>query len=66
MMIEKVFLVGVQEGKTTDFVDILRFKPLFYQSAIMNPTKLTEKVYLGVLQHPTNFQAKILTGKFYS
>jgi len=22
-------------------------------------------VYFGVLQHPTKFQAKILTGKFY-
>jgi len=30
-----------------------------------NPTKLAKKVYFGVLQHPSKFQAKISTGKFY-
>jgi len=44
----------------------LRFKPLFYQSTLTNPTKAAEQVYLGVLQYPTKFQAKILTGKLYS
>jgi len=32
----------------------------------MNPTKVAEKVYLRVSQHPTKFQAKTLTGEFYS
>jgi len=31
----------------------------------MKSTKVAEKVYLDVLQHPTKFQAKLLTGKFY-
>jgi len=48
-----------------DFEVILRFKPLLCHQASINPTKLAEKVYFGVLQHPTKFQLKILTGKFY-
>jgi len=30
------------------------------------PPKLRDQVYLSVLQHPTKYQAKILTGKFCS
>jgi len=48
-----------------DFV-FLRFKPLFCQSTLTNSTEVADSVYLGVLQHPTKFQAKILTGKLYS
>jgi len=68
MMIEKVetfFGWESNRAKTTDFV-LFRFKPLFSQPASTNPTKLAENVYAGVLQHPFNFQTKILTGKFYS
>jgi len=64
MMIKKVdtsFLGGAKGAKTSGFGAILRFKPHFHQSV---PTKLAE-VYFGVLQHPTKFQAKILTNKFY-
>jgi len=65
MMIKKVdtsFGGGSKGAKTSDFGGISRFKPFFCQPA---PTKLAEKVYLGVLQHPTKLQAKRLTGKFY-
>jgi len=66
-MIKKgeTFLVEDPSGKKHRFRDVLKFKPLFCQPAPTNPTKLAEKVYLGVLQHTTNFQAKILTDKFY-
>jgi len=56
---------GSKGAKTSDFGCILRFKPLFCQSAFTNPTNLAEKVYFGVLQHPNKFQVKIMTGKFY-
>jgi len=49
-----------------DFGGILRFKPRFCQPAPANPTKLAKNVYWGVLQHPTKFQAIILTGNFHS
>jgi len=52
-------------AKTMDFI-FLRFKSLFCQSIPTNPPKVAEEVCLSVLQHPTKFQAKILTGKFYS
>jgi len=68
MMIKKVdtsFVRRVQRGKTTVFGGILRFKPLFCQSASTNLAEVSEKVYLGVSQHPIKFQTKILTGKFY-
>jgi len=67
MMIKKVttFGGGSKEAKTTNFGGILRFKPLFWQPAPTNPTKLAEKLYLSVLQHPTIFQSKIFTGKYY-
>jgi len=54
---------GVKGGKNTHIGSILGFKPLFCQSALTTLNKLAEKVYLGVLQHPTKFQAEILTGK---
>jgi len=37
----------------------------FLQPTPTNPTKVAEEVYLSVLQHPTKYQAKILTEKFY-
>jgi len=43
----------------------LRFKPLICLSVGKNPTKLAEKVYFSVLQHPNKFQAKSLAGEFY-
>ena len=64
--VENSFGGESRRAKTTDFGDILRFKPLFCQPAPINPTKLAEKVgNLGVLQYPTKFQTKILTGKLY-
>jgi len=68
MMIKKVEknFGGVYKGaKIMDFGVILKFKLLFSQSAPISPTKLPEKVYLGVLHHPIKFQAKIYPGKFY-
>jgi len=68
MMIKKVdtfFLMGAKGAKTSDLGAILKFKPLICQSVSTNPTKLVERVYFGVLQHPTKFQAKILVEKFY-
>jgi len=68
MIIKKVdtsFLGGAKGAKTSDFGAILRFKPLICQSVATNPIKLAEKLYFCVLQLPTKFQAKILTGKFY-
>jgi len=35
-------------------------------STLKNRLKVTEQVFLGALQHPTKFQAKILTGKYFS
>ena len=53
---------GESKGaKNTDFGGILRFKLLLCQSAPTTPTKRAEMMLLGVLQHPTNFQAEILT-----
>jgi len=69
MVVKKVetFFGGwSKRAKNTDFGKFLRFKPLFCQQPPTNPTKVTEKVYLGVLQHPTKIEAEILTGKFYS
>ena len=68
MMIKKVefFLLRVQLGKPRISGVFLRFKPLFCQSTPTNTTKVAEQFYLGVLRHPTKFQAKILTRKFYS
>jgi len=56
--------LGVPRGKNLGFRAILRFKLLICQSVATNSTKLAKKVYLGVLQHPTKFQAKIMAGKF--
>jgi len=67
-MIKKVdiSLLGRAQGtKTPDFGAISRLKPLFCQDAHRTPTKPAKKVYFGVLQHPSVFQAKLLTGKFY-
>jgi len=68
MMIKKLklLLVGGPRGQNHGFRGILRFKPLFCQSALTTPTKLAENVYLGFLQHLIKFNAEILTGKFYS
>jgi len=62
-MIKKVETcwVGVHEGKNHGF----RFFLLLCSSASSNTTKHAKKVCWSVLQHPTEFQAKILTGKFY-
>jgi len=62
---EIVFWWGSMRAKRTDFGGVLRSKQLFSQSVPTNPTKVAKKVYVGVLQHPTKFQAKILTGTFY-
>jgi len=56
----------VKGGKKHGFRGILRFKPLFCESAPTAPTKLAEKVSLGVFQIPIKFQAEILTGKLFS
>jgi len=67
-MIKKVdtsFLGDAQGAKTSKFGAILRFNPLICQSVGTNPTKHAEKVFCGVLQHPTKFQANILAGKFH-
>jgi len=65
MMIKKVEknLGGGQMGQYPNCWVFLMFKLLFWQSVFTNPTKVAENVYLGVLQHPIKFQAKILTGK---
>jgi len=61
MMIKKVEVTfgGESNGeKNTDFGGILRFKPLFFQSAPTTTTKLTEKpllVVLNVLKHPSKY-----------
>jgi len=68
MMIKKVdtsFLGGAKGAKNTNCGAILRLKPLICQWVATNPTKLAQKVYFGVVQLPTKFQAKIRTGKFY-
>jgi len=68
MMIKKVdtsLLGGAKGAKASDFGAILRFRPHFCQLVPPNLTKLAEKVYFGVLQHPTKFQVNILRGKFY-
>ena len=67
MMIKKVdiFLMGGTTGRKQWISFFLRFKPLFFQSGPTNPTKVAEQVYLSVLQHPTEFQAKMLTGNFF-
>ena len=54
---------GSKRAKNTDFGWFLRFKPRFCQPPLTGPTKLAVNVYLVRLQHPTKFQAKILTGK---
>jgi len=59
MMIKQVvtsFVGGSKGSKTWDFGAILRFKPLICLSV---PTKLAEKVHLGVLQHPLNIKPKV-------
>jgi len=68
MMIPKVeiFHGRFKGAKTTDFEDFWRFQPVFSLSVPTSPTKVAEKVYLGVLQHPINLQSEILIGKFYS
>jgi len=53
------FLVGVQRGKNQGF-HFSWFNPLFCQSTPINPTKVAEQVYLGILQHPTKLQAEML------
>jgi len=63
--VENSFGGGSKGAKVTDFGGILRFKPLLCQPAPTNPTKVAKKVKLGVLQHPTKFQAKILTVIFF-
>jgi len=68
-MIKKVEISfgGEPKGaRNTDFGGIWSFKQLFCQSAPTTPTKRSEMMLLGVLQHPTKFQAEILTQKFYS
>jgi len=60
-----LFGEGSNVAKNTDFGGIYRFKPRFCQPVPTNPTKRAEKVYLGILQHHPNIQAKILTAKFY-
>jgi len=69
MMIKKVEISFGREpkgAKNMDFGGILRFKQLFCQSAPTSPTKRAEMMLLGVLQHPTKFQAEILTQKLNS
>jgi len=65
MMITKVENNFGGEAMSKDFGVFLTIKPFFWHSVPMNPTKAAEKVYLGVLQHPTKCRAKILAGKFY-
>jgi len=48
-----------------DWGEVLRFKPLFWQSVPTNSTEVLENMFFGVLHHPTKFEAKILTRKFY-
>ena len=69
MMIKQIdtsFLGGNKGAKPSNFGAIFRFKPLFCLSVPTNLRKRAEMVYFSVLQHPTKFQAKMLTGKFYS
>jgi len=68
MMIKKVETCirgGPKGAKTTDCGGILMFKLLFCQSVGTNLPKLAEKVFFGVLHHPTKFHAKILAGKVF-
>jgi len=58
--VETSFAGGTQGHKKL-FRCILRFRRLFCQPAATTKTKLAEKVYFGVLQHPVQFQAEILT-----
>jgi len=59
-----VLVGGSKEEKNMNFV-FSRFKTLFCQSTLTNPTKVAEKLHWGVLQHSTKFQAKIMKGRFY-
>jgi len=62
----KFVLVGDEKGQNPRifvFAVQATFLPV---STLKNRLKVTEQVFLGALQHPTKFQAKILTGKYFS
>ena len=61
MMIRQVgnvFGGGSNGAISKDFGVFLRFKPLFCQSVPTNLAKVAEKVFFGVVQLPTKYQAK--------
>jgi len=62
----EIFHGGFEGTKTMDFDDFWRFKPVFCLLVPTSPTKVGEKVYLGVLQPPITLQSLILIGKFYT
>jgi len=59
----EIFHGGGPTGKKLLISFFLRFKPFLCKSVPMKRTKVREKAYLGVLQHPTMFQAKTSTEK---
>jgi len=67
MMIKKIDTSygGGPRGQKPGFRGYFEVQATFMTASTTNPTKLAAKVYLGVLQHRTKFQDKILPGKFY-
>jgi len=57
------FTTEVQRSKTQGFC-YFAVQATFLPVSTNEPIKVAEQVYCGVLQHPTKFQTKILTGKF--
>jgi len=69
MMIKNVETLfgGGSKGKKTRISEVFQDSSNFFcLSATTTFTKLAEKVYLGVLQHPIKFRAEILKRNFYS
>jgi len=58
----KLRLVGGPRGKNHGFRGYLEVKSTFLTASTHQSYPTCRK---GVLQHPTKFQDKILTGKFY-
>jgi len=59
-------VLGDQTGLNPRSFVFLSLKPLFCQLSLTKRLEVAEQVFLGILQHPTKFQAKTFTGKYFS
>jgi len=67
MMIKKslTFLwLGVKQSNIQRFGGVFEVQTTFLTVGTHQPHQSCRKVFLGVFNHPTKFQAKILTGNF--